>query len=190
MSRGALLRYIAISLIFIAVLATPVLSAGDSPKPRITDIHGRAKGKEARVFFTLRKAFSPEMVEALKSGIEISFKTVVRVERVHRNWFNARLGEVTFSRSVRYDALSRVYHLNRGKGAELFPDIFTALAGMTRYEVIVPLDYEVTRGKRYRAYVRTRLDKVGLSEPLRSILFFSSLWDVETEWARGDISAP
>jgi hypothetical protein len=31
---------------------------------------------------------------------------------------------------------------------------------------------------------------VGLSEPLRSILFFSSLWDVETEWARGRLSTP
>ena len=184
------MRYVAISLIFIGVLASPVLSAADSPKPHITEIHGQAKGKEARVFFTLRQAFSPEMVEALKSGIEISFKTVVRVERVHRNWFNPTLGKVAFSRSVRYDALSRAYHLNRGRGAEIFPDIFTALAGMTRYEVTVPLDYEVTRGKRYRAYVRTRLDKVGLSEPLRSIFFFSSLWDVETDWARGDISAP
>ena len=45
-------------------------------------------------------------------------------------------------------------------------------------------------GKKYRALVRTRLDKVGLSDPLRSIFFFSSLWDVETEWAKGDISAP
>jgi len=56
--------------------------------------------------------------------------------------------------------------------------------------VTVPLYHEVTRGKKYRALVRTRLDKVGLSDPLRSIFFFSSLWDVETDWARGDISAP
>ena len=184
------MRYVAISLIFLSVLIAPVLCSADSPQPRITEIRGQARGKEARVSFTLRKAFSPEMVEALKSGIEISFKTVVRVERVHRNWFNAKLGEITFSRSVRYDSLSRVYQLNRGAGVELLPDIFSALAGMTRYDVVVPLEYEINRGKRYRAYVKTRLDKVGLSEPLRSIFFFSSLWDVETEWARGDISAP
>lgn len=184
------MRYVAILLIFMGVLATPILCSADSLQPRITEIRGQARGREAHVSFILRKAFSPEMIEALKSGIEISFKTVVRVERVHRNWFNEKLGEITFSRSVRYDALSRVYQLNRGKGVELLPDIFTALAGMTRYDVVVPLDYEVTRGKRYRAYVKTRLDKVGLSEPLRSIFFFSALWDVETEWERGDISAP
>jgi hypothetical protein len=28
---------------------------------------------------------------------------------------------------------------------------------------------------------------VGLSEPLRSVFFFSSLWDVETAWAHGDL---
>ncbi len=190
MSGEAVLRYVSNVLIFLAVLAAPGLSAAASPKPRITEIHGEAKGREARVAFTLRNAFSPEMVEALKSGIEISFKTVVRVQRVHRNWFDSTVGEITFSRSVRFDALSRVYRLNRGKEEELLPDIFAALAGMTRYEVVVPLEFDVRRGKRYRAYVRTRLDKVGLSEPLRSIFFFSSLWDLETEWTRGDISAP
>lgn len=167
----------------------PSVSAGAPATPRITDIHGEAKGEKATVRFTLRNAFSPEMVEALKSGIEISFKTVVRVQRHHRNWFDTTIGEITFSRSVRYDALSRVYRLKRGGDVELLPDIFSALAGMTRYEVVVPLDTPVTPGKRYQALVRTRLDKVGLSEPLRSILFFSSLWDVETEWAKGAIKA-
>lgn len=190
MSKEAGLRYIAITLIFFGVLVAPGLSAAASPEPRIKDIHGKAKGREARVSFTLRNAFSPEMVEALKSGIEISFKTVVRVQRVHRNWFDTTLGEITLSRSVRYDALSRLYRLNRGKEEELLPDIFGALSGMTQYEVVVPLDFEVERGKRYRARIRTHLDRVGLSEPLRSIFFFSSLWDVETDWEKGDISAP
>ncbi len=189
MSREAVLRHIAISLVFLGVILAPDLSAA-TRKPEIENIHGQAKGREAHVSFTLRKAFSPEMVEALKSGIEISFKTVVRVQRVHRNWFDTTVGEITVSRSVRYDALSRVYRLNRGKGEELLPDLFAALAGMTQYEVVVPLDYEVERGKRYRARIRTRLDKVGLSEPLRSIFFFSSLWDVETDWEKGNLSAP
>lgn len=184
------MRYVVISLVFLVVFVTPVLSADTSPKPRITDIHGEAKEGKAKVHFTLRNAFSPEMVEALKSGIEISFETVVRVQRHHRNWFDATVGEITFSRSVRYDVLSRVYRLNHGKEVDLLPDIFTALAGMTRYEIIVPLTSPVTPGKRYQALVRTRLDKVGLSEPLRSILFFSSLWDLETEWAIGAIAAP
>ena len=191
MSGEAVLQRVAILLIFLGVLAAPGFSSSsESPKPRIRDIHGQARGKEARVYFTLRNAFTPEMVEALKSGIEISFKTVVRIQRVHRNWFDATIGEATFSRSVRYDALSRVYRLDREQGEELLPDIFAALAGMTRYEVVVPLAYEVVRGKKYRARVRTRLDKVGLSEPFRSIFFFSSLWDVETEWEEGEISAP
>jgi len=190
MSGEAMLRYVAISLVFLVVLVSPVLSADTSPKPRITDIHGEAKGGKAKVHFTLRNAFSPEMVEALKSGIEISFETVVRVRRHHRNWFDTTVGEITFSRSVRYDVFSRVYRLNRGKEVDLLPDIFTALARMTRYEVVVPLTSPVTPGKRYQALVRTHLDKVGLSEPLRSILFFSSLWDVETEWAIGAIDAP
>jgi hypothetical protein len=184
------LRHICVSLILLGILLRPGLSDAASPGPRIVEIRGQVRDAEAMVSFRLRDAFSPEMIEALKSGIEVSFQTVVRIERVHRNWFDVTVGEVRFSRSVRYDSLSRVYHLNRGSGHELLPDLFTALGGMTNYEVAVPLREPAVPGKRYRARVRTRLDRVGLSEPLRSIFFFSSIWDLETGWERGDLFAP
>ncbi|MBI5577304.1 MAG: DUF4390 domain-containing protein [Deltaproteobacteria bacterium] len=183
------MRRIAVSSFILAVLLAASVSAA-SPKPEIVGIGGQVRGREARVKFTLQNAFTPEMVEALKSGIEISFKTVVRVERVHHGWFNTTLGEIKFSRSVKYDVLARVYRLNREGQEDLLPDIHAALAGMTRYEVAVPVFIDAESGKTYRAYVRIRLDRVGLSEPLRSIFFISSLWDVETDWARGYLTAP
>jgi hypothetical protein len=158
--------------------------------PRIADVAGSIQGDTAHVRFTLRNAFPPEMVEAMKSGIEITFKITVQVERVYRGWFDQKMGEVRYTRSVRYDALSQVYRLQRDDGNELLPDIHAALDRMTRFEVVVPIRGEVERGKPYHARVRAQLDKVGLSQPLRSILFFSSLWDVETEWARGRLATP
>lgn len=184
------MRRIAVPLILLILSLPQDSAAASSKEPRISGIHGHVKGREARVVFTLSDAFSPEMVEALKSGIEVSFKTVIRVERVHRRWFDTTVGEIEFSRSVRYDVLSRVYRLHRENGEERLPDILDALAGMTRYDVAVPLSGSVDRGKKYRAYVKTRLDKVGLSEPLRSIFFFSSLWDLETDWEKGYLHAP
>ncbi len=181
-------------LIALIALSLPVLLPANSlarpPVPAISEVSGTIRVGEARVRFTLRNAFTPEMVEALKSGIEITFKTNVEVERVHRNWFNRPMGHVVYTRSVRYDALSRVYRLHRDDGDELLPDVLAALDRMTRFEVVVPLTEDVEKGKHYRARVRARLDKVGLSEPLRSIFFFSSLWDVETDWARGDLKTP
>ena len=168
----------------------PGSSLAKGPVPGISEISGTIHGGEARVRFTLQNAFTPEMVEALKSGIEISFKTTVEVERVYRRWFNRPMGQVRYSRSVRYDALSRVYRLHRDDGDELLADVLSALDRMTRFEVVVPVTGGVEKGKTYRASVRARLDRVGLSEPLRSIFFFSSLWDVETDWARGYLQAP
>jgi Domain of unknown function (DUF4390) len=168
----------------------PGSSLAGTPVPAISEISGTIRGGEARVRFTLQNAFTPEMVEALKSGIEISFKTTVEVERVYRRWFNKPMGQVRYTRSVRYDALARVYRLHRDDGDELLADVLAALDRMTRFEVVVPVTGNVERGKPYRARVRARLDKVGLSEPLRSIFFFSSLWDVETGWARGNLQAP
>ena len=168
----------------------PASSHARPPVPEISEVSGTIRGGEARVRFTVRNAFTPEMVEALKSGIEISFKTNVEVERVYRNWFNRTMGYVEYTRSVRYDALSRVYRLHRDDGDELLPDVLAALDRMTRFEVAVPVTGDVEKGKHYRARVRARLDKVGLSEPLRSIFFFSSLWDVDTDWSRGDLKTP
>jgi hypothetical protein len=180
-----------IALISLSLLGfLPGSSPAGPPVPGISEISGTIRGGEARVRFTLRNAFTPEMVEALKSGIEITFKTTVEVERVYRGWFNRSMGHVQYTRSVRYDALSRVYRLHRDDGDELLPDVLDALDRMTRFEVAVPVAGDVEKGKPYRARVRARLDKVGLSEPLRSIFFFSSLWDVETDWARGDLQAP
>lgn len=190
MSGEAPLRRFAVPSSLLAVLLSVSVYAASPPKPEIIEIQGHVQGREARVRFTLNNGFTPEMVEALKSGIEISFRTVVRVERVHRRWFDTSMGEVKFTRSVRYDALSRVYRLHRGKGEEMLPDIHAALSGMAQYEITLPLSMEAEAGGTYRAYVRTRLDKAGLSEPLRSILFFSSLWDVETEWAKGYLLGP
>ena len=184
------MRRIALPIILL-VLSLPSGHAAASPRePRIAGISGQVKGREARVAFTVSDAFSPEMVEAVKSGVEVSFKTIIRVERVHRRWFDTTVGKIEFSRSVRYDVLSRVYRLHRENREEILPDILDALAGMTRYDVAVPLSADVDRGKKYRAHVKTRLDKVGLSEPLRSIFFFSSLWDLETDWEKGYLHAP
>ena len=181
-------------LIAFLALSLPGLLPGSSharpPVPVISEISGTIRGGEARVRFVLQNAFTPEMVEALKSGIEITFKTTVEVDRVHRNWFDRPMGHVQYSRSVRYEALSRVYRLRRDGADELLPDVLAALDRMTRFEVVVPVTGDVEKGKPYRARVRARLDKVGLSEPLRSIIFFSSLWDVETDWARGYLASP
>ena len=184
------MRYLAVPLILLGISLAPGLSAAARPDARIEEIRGHVQGERAYVRFRLRNAFTPEMVEALKSGIEISFRTQVKVERDHRNWFNVTIGELTVSRSVRYDALSRVYRLRRSEGENLLPDIFSALDEMTRYEIVVPLRIAAVPGRRYRALVRTRLDRVGLSEPLRSIFFFSSIWDVETDWGRGSLASP
>jgi len=189
MARGVEVRVLVVFFTLSLLVAFPGQPLAAPANPKISEVSGEIRSGEARVRFTLQNAFSPGMVEALKSGIEITFKTTVQVERVYRNWFDQPVGQVQYTRSVRYDALSRVYRLHRDDGDELLPDVLAALDRMTRFEVIVPVTGNIERGKPYRARVRARLDKVGLSEPLRSIFFFSSLWDVETDWARGTLQA-
>ena len=180
---------VAVFTLYLMVSPTALVFA-DSAKPAVTNVGGTAHVKEARIHFHLENAFFPEMIEALESGIEISFRIDVEVERIHRNWFNVTIGDLQYTQSIRYDVLARVYKLRHPDGDEILPDLQHALDRMTLLQVKVPLFMEVTPGKRYRTNVRVRLDRAGLSEPLRSIAFFSSVWDVETGWARGSVTAP
>ncbi len=190
MCRGVEVRVL-LAFFTLSFLALPAARAdGAAAPPSVTHVGGTIRGNEARIRFRLENAFSPEMVEALKSGIEISFRIRVEVERVHSNWFDVTVGEVKETQSIRYDVLSRVYNLRHRGGVEVLPDIREALGRMSRFEVTVPVTGDVARGKAYRAGVRVRLDRAGLSDPLRSIVFFSSVWDVETEWAHGPVQAP
>ena len=167
-----------------------VSAFADSTKPAVTLVGGVVQGKEARIHFRLENVFSPEMAESLQSGIEISFRIDVEVKRIHRNWFNVTIGDYQYTQSIRYDVLSRVYRLRHPDGDEILPDLEQALDRMTFLQVTVPLSMEVTRGKLYRASVRVRFDRAGLSESLRSIVFFSSIWDMETNWGSGPVTAP
>ncbi|MGE5247867.1 MAG: DUF4390 domain-containing protein [Verrucomicrobiota bacterium] len=189
MRSGVEVRVLTVFFAFF-LLSAASAPASAAPAPKITDIGGTVREKVANVHFSLENGFPPEMVEALKSGIEISFRVTVEVERVYRNWFNQTVGEIRYTQSIRYDVLSRAYRLRAGSDNEILPDVHAALERMTRFTVRVPIYGEITGGKHYRALVRVRLDRVGLSEPLRSIVFFSSLWDVETDWAHGRLAAP
>ena len=172
-------------------LSMPVVPVfADPPKPVVTHVGGTVQGREARIHFHLENAFSPEMIESLKSGVEISFHISVEVERIHRNWFDVMIGDYQYIQSIRYDVLSKVYQLRYPGGEEILPDLQQALDRMTVFQATVPLSVEVTRGKLYRAGVRVRLNRAGLSEPIRSVVFFSSIWDVETNWGRGPVTAP
>ncbi len=172
-----------------AVLLLPFRVSAETRKPVVEGIRGKIQGREARVQFSLRNAFPPEMVEALKAGIEISFRVQVRVERVYHGWFNRTVGEAAFTRSVRYDALSRVYRLRQGGKDETLTTVFDALRAMSEYDTPLPVSVEPERGKPYRAYVKIRLDRAGLSESLRIVRILLS-WDIETEWARGYLATP
>ena len=189
-SAGRILIFAGI-VMTLYLMALPTVSAfADSPKPAVANVGGTVKGKEARIHFYLENVFFPEMIEALESGIEISFRIGVEVDRIHRNWFNVTIGDIQYTQSIRYDVLARVYRLRHPDGDEILPDLQQALERMTFFQVTVPLNMEVTSGKLYRASVRVRLDRTGLSELFRSIVFFSSMWEMETNRARGPVTAP
>src|SRR5262245_24258449 len=71
--------------------------------------------RDGKVFvsFELPEAFTPDIQEAIHSGLATSFTYDVELRRGTSLWMDRTLASATVTASVRYDNLTRQHHLSR-----------------------------------------------------------------------------
>ena len=86
----------------------PALIAADLV--RVRPLH-----RDGQIFvsFELADAFSEEIRAAIRSGLPTTFSYDVELRRAIRFWFDRTVAATTVAASVRYDNLTRRYHLSR-----------------------------------------------------------------------------
>jgi hypothetical protein len=123
-------------------------------EPAIVDLRVEREGTAAVASFRVERAFGPELLERMSSGIEVVFRH--RVEVVARRpvplWPARVLARVDIETAARFDSLTRQYYLEkRGvlethgdrvpEGVEpersATPSFDEAVAWMTRFERLV-----------------------------------------------------
>ncbi len=139
------------------------------------------------VYFTLEGPFSPEMEDAIKSGIQTTF-TFYIVLKQHRGGLRSdpEIIKRTIKHTVKYDALLQEYTVTRNEeGAKSFvtKDFEAAkrIMAQIRFYPLVTLTM-LEKGKTYRIQIKGELDKDDIPRSLRYILIFSSVWDFSTPW--------
>jgi hypothetical protein len=97
------------ALVFVCVLAlVATVAAGQSLQVTPLTRDGRVL-----VSYRLADAFNEQVRSAIHSGLAITFVYDVELKRSSSLWLDATIGEARVSASVRYDNLTRRYHLTR-----------------------------------------------------------------------------
>jgi len=138
------------------------------------------------VYFTVNNCFTPEMNNAIESGIETTFTFFVQLHENRDLIWDRKIADLEVNHSIKYDSLKKVYSVrfsednNREVTARTFEEAKKLMAEVVALKV-VPM-HQLKKGKRYQLQMMAQLDKIRLPFYLHYVLFFLSLWDFETDW--------
>jgi len=138
------------------------------------------------VYFTVNNCFTPEMNNAIESGIETTFTFFVQLNEKRDLIWDKKIADLEVNHSIKYDSLKKTYSVrfsednNREVTARTFEEAKRLMAEIVALKV-VPM-HQLKKGKRYQLQMMAQLDKIRLPFYLHYVFFFLSLWDFETDW--------
>lgn len=145
-----------------------------------------------RLSFMVKDAFTKDIEEAIKSGIQTSFTYKVKFYRIRAFWLDANIGSWTFNHTVKYDSLKEEYEITLGESGKVIKtkDFFVMKRYMAEAKdvTLTPIP-TLDPASTYSVRVKAELDKVHLPYYLDYIVFFVKLWDFETRWYTHEITS-
>ena len=165
------------------LLSAPPLWAEDAALRNITLSNTNA---DLVLYLQLEGALTDDIRRAILSGMPTSFEFVIHLNQVRILWFDEKIAEIHVVHTVKYDNLKKEFTVRRswrGNEPEVTASFDEARALMNQVEnlKIIPLG-RMEKGAQYQLRAKAEVSKRKLPFNLHNILFFVSLWDVETDW--------
>lgn len=142
-------------------------------------------GQTLVVSGTLELGLTPEVEEAIATGIPIELAIDFRLYRRRTLLWDEHLDSWTVRRELSYHALSGQYLIGGGARAERESanSLDEALAEMGALDALtLPLDAPLARAGEYRLDVRVALDVEALPSLLRPVAYTSPEWKLNSGW--------
>ncbi|NNJ98790.1 MAG: DUF4390 domain-containing protein [Desulfatitalea sp.] len=138
------------------------------------------------LYLSVRNAFPSKIERAIDSGVPATFSIFINLYRVRSFWPDKQIVEVDVTHSIKFDNLKKEYIVtrsweeNRSQAVKSFKE---AKKLMTEIDslAVVPLS-QLEKGMQYQISTKAKLSKLTLPLYLHYVLFFVSLWDIETDW--------
>ena len=174
-------------IFFLALLALGATERGVRAEDAVIDSVAFDKGPPMKVSFEVKNAFTKDIEEAIRSGVETSFTYIIELNRVNSVWFNEQIGRWEFRHTVKYDTLKEEYEIKRDEaGAEAVirtkdPAEMKRIMAAGESVELTP-KVEPAAGADYEVRIMAELHTVELPFFLDYVLFFVKFWDFETDW--------
>ncbi len=129
--------------------------------------------------------FNPTLEEALQNGIPLYFVLEIELSRARWYWLDEKVLQSALTYRVSWNALTRQYRVASG----LLTQNYASLEEVERYigrvnsRPVIRVD-ALTKGARYDAAVRLRLDVNQLPKPFQVNALASREWTLASEWQR------
>ncbi len=177
-----------LSKIFLIVLCLLLLTAsnGISKEVEITDFAVTNNRDDLLVFFKVKGAFTKEMVKAIRNGIPTTFSFFIKLEEEKALWVNKKITEKQITHTIKYNNLKNEFMVkrswddNKPVTTDSFDQAKSLMSEVKSFRMI-SMD-RLPKGRHYQIRAKAELDKVTLPLNLHHILFFTGLWDFETNW--------
>jgi Domain of unknown function (DUF4390) len=127
---------------------------------------------------------NPEIRDALRDGVTLTFDLETRVDRERRFWLNANVVELTLRRELAYHAVSDRYVVRdvRSDEQQTFPTLEEALGYLGKVDGWPILVEPQLDGGNYVISVRAGVRRGRLPASLRALMFWANDWHRVSEW--------
>ncbi|HXV09992.1 MAG TPA: DUF4390 domain-containing protein [Burkholderiales bacterium] len=134
-------------------------------------------------------ALTHTLEEALSKGVPLYFLLEFELIRPRWYWFNDELANGQYQFRLSFNSITRQYRVGVGTLYENFTTLGEALAFLSKVRVgdVVPHD-ALSKGTRYTAGVRMRLDGTQLPRSFQVSAVGSREWSVGSDWFRWGVT--
>ena len=176
-----LLRLIAAVMIALA-LPAPVARADVVP---VKSAELRIDESEVLLSAEFDLALTPTLEEALQKGIALHFVVEFDLTRARWYWLDEKVTEWSITYRVSYSPLTRQYRVASGPLGQTFEslDDVERFIGRVSSRPVARADM-LTKGARYEAALRIRLDVTQLPKPFQINALALREWQLASDWFR------
>ena len=130
-------------------------------------------------------ALTPTLEEALQKGIPLHFVVEFDLTRARWYWLDEKVAEWSVTYRVSYSPLTRQYRVASGPLGQTFESLDDVERFISRVSSrpVARADM-LTKGARYEAALRIRLDVTQLPKPFQVNALALSEWQLASDWQR------
>ena len=174
---------LAVLLAAACLLALPAPARADTIPVKSAEL--RIEEGEVLLNADFEFALNPTLEDALEKGIPLYFVVDFELKRARWYWLDEKVAQMSVVYRVSYNALTRQYRVASG----LLTQTFNSLEEVERFigritsRPVAGAD-ALTKGAKYDAAVRLRLDVNQLPKPFQVDALASREWTLASDWER------